>query len=106
MVIVHKWLPTCIRACQSASAILTFAGISVSITVYISSGSVFGATTAGPSVKGPEGICLEQWGFLIVQFVPLIVGLFAPKTLDGVVRVVHVFERGLTPLVVFFLRNL
>ena len=85
---------------------IMFAGISASVTVYISSGSVSGVTTAGPSVEGLEGICLEQRGFLVVQLVPLIVGLFAPKTLDGVVRVVHVFERGLTLLVVFFLRNL
>ena len=85
---------------------LTFMGISTSVTVYISSGSVSGVTTAGPSVKGPEGICPERRGFLIVQFVPLIVGLFAPKTLDGVVGVVQVFKRGLTLLVVFFLRNL
>ena len=78
----------------------------MSITVYISSGSIFGATTAGPSVEGPEGICSEQWGFLIVQFVPLMVGLFAPETLDGVVRVVQILEQGFTLLVVFFLRNL
>ena len=85
---------------------ITFAGISASITVYVSSGSVSGVTTAGPSVKGPEGICLERRGFLVVQFVPLIVGLLAPKALDGIVGVVQVFERGLTLLVVFFLRNL
>ena len=83
-----------------------FVGISVIITVYISSGSIFGVTTAGPSVEGSEGICPEQWGFLIIQFVPLIVGLFTPKTLDGIVRVVQIFEWGFALLVIFFLRNL
>ena len=57
-------------------------GISASVTVYVSSGSVSGVTTAGPSVEGPEGICPERRGFLVVQFVPLIVGLLAPKALD------------------------
>ena len=50
---------------------ITFMGISTSVTVYISSGSVSGVTTAGPSVEGPEGICPERRGFLVVQFVPL-----------------------------------
>ena len=85
---------------------LTFAGISVGVTVYINSGSISGVTTAGPSVEGPEGICPERRGFLVVQFIPLIVGLFAPKTLDSIIRVVQVFEWGLTLFVVFFLRNL
>ena len=85
---------------------ITFAGISASVTVYVSSGSVSGVTTAGPSVEGPEGICPERRGVPVIQFIPLLVGLFAPKTLNSVIRVVHVFERGLTPLVVFFLRNL
>ena len=75
---------------------LTFMGISVSVTVYISSGSVSEVTTARPSVEGPEGICPERRGFLVIQLVPLIVGARASVAMTPTIsRLVVVVESRL-----------